>query len=71
MKIPRNVSGAQLADVLCQHWHYSNVHQVGSHIILETSIPAHRALRLGTLSSILRTVAEHKAVPRDAIIATL
>jgi predicted RNA binding protein YcfA (HicA-like mRNA interferase family) len=55
------------------------VHQVGSHIILETSepthqrlaIPAHDPLRLGTFSSILRSVAEHKAVSRDAIIATL
>lgn len=79
MKIPLDISGAHLADVLCQRWHYSKVHQAGSHIILETSIPAqqriavpaHRALRLGTLSSILRTVAEHKAVPRDAIIETL
>jgi hypothetical protein len=34
-------------------------------------IPDHHPLRLGTLSSILRTVAQHKGVPRDAIIATL
>ena len=55
------------------------VHQVGSHIILETSEPAHQRiaipdhhpLRLGTLISILRTVAQHKGVTRDAIIASL
>jgi hypothetical protein len=49
------------------------------HIILETSepthqriaVPAHYPLRLGTFSSILRTVADHKGVPRDEIIATL
>jgi len=52
---------------------------VGSHIILETSepthqriaIPDHNPLRLGTFSSILRTVARHKALPRDAIISSL
>jgi len=55
------------------------VHQVGSHIILETSepfhqrivVPDHDPLRLGTLVSILRSVARHKGVSRDTIIATL
>ena len=79
MKLPRNVSGAHLADVLCRRWQYTKVHQVGSHIILETPEPAHQRiaipdhdpLRLGTFSSILRTVAHHKGVSRDAIIASL
>jgi hypothetical protein len=79
MKIPRDVSGGHIADVLCRRWQYTKVHQVGSHIILETSEPAHQRiaipdhhpLRLGTFSSILRTVAQHKGVPRDAIIASL
>jgi predicted RNA binding protein YcfA (HicA-like mRNA interferase family) len=55
------------------------VHQVGSHIILETSqpghhriaIPDHDCVRIGTLSSILRSVAQHKGISRDAIIANL
>jgi predicted RNA binding protein YcfA (HicA-like mRNA interferase family) len=79
MKIPRDVSGAHLADVLCRRWQYARVHQVGSHIILETSepsnhriaIPDHHSLRLGTFISILRAVAGHKGVPREAIIADL
>lgn len=79
MKIPRNVSGARLADVLCRKWQYARVHQVGSHIILETgqpahhriAIPDHHPLRLGTLSSILRAVAQHKGVSRDEVIADL
>ena len=79
MKLPRDVSGRVLADVLCRRWRYIRVHQVGSHIILETSeparqriaIPDHDPLRLGTLSSILRVVAQHKGVTRDAIIETL
>jgi predicted RNA binding protein YcfA (HicA-like mRNA interferase family) len=79
MKLPRDVSGAHLAEVLCRRWQYRKVHQVGSHIILETSepsrhriaIPDHRPLRLGTFSSILRAVATHKGVSREAIIADL
>jgi len=79
MKIPRDVSGSRLADTLCRRWKYTKVHQVGSHIILETpepahqriAIPDHHPLRLGTLSSILRIVAQHKGVPRDEIIASL
>jgi predicted RNA binding protein YcfA (HicA-like mRNA interferase family) len=55
------------------------VHQAGSHIILETdeptqhriAIPDHHPLRLGTFSSILRAVAQHKGVQRDVIIADL
>ena len=79
MKIPRDVSGLHLADVLCRRWRYTKVHQIGSHMILETSdpakqrisIPDHHPLRLGTLGSILRKVAQHKGVPRDAIVASL
>ena len=79
MKVPRDVSGTHLADALCRLWRYAKVHQVGSHIILETSEPAHQRiaipdhdpLRLGTLISILRTVARHKGVTRDEIIASL
>jgi predicted RNA binding protein YcfA (HicA-like mRNA interferase family) len=79
MKLPRGVSGAHLADVLCRKWLYGRVHQVGSHIILQTSAPAHHRiaipnhhpLRLGTLNSILRAVAAHKGVTRDAIVADL
>ncbi len=79
MKVPRDVSGTHLANVLCRRWQYSKVHQVGSHIILETSepthqrivIPEHDPVRLGTLISILRAVAQHKSVARDAIIRSL
>ena len=79
MKVPRDVSGTRLADLLCRKWQYTKVHQVGSHIILETfdpthqriAIPDHDRLRLGTLISILRAIARHEGVPRDAIIADL
>ncbi len=79
MKIPRDISGRDLADTLCRRWRYVRVHQVGSHIILETSepthqriaIPDHDPVRLGTLSSILRVVAQHKGVTPNPNIAIL
>ena len=68
MKLPRNLKGSSLADVLCRQWDYHLVHQQGSHIILDTqipehqriSIPNHNPLRIGTLNSILKTVSVHK-----------
>lgn len=65
--------------MLCRRWRYTKVHQIGSHIILETSepthqrmaIPDHAPLRLGTFLSILRSIARHKGVSRDEIIGSL
>jgi predicted RNA binding protein YcfA (HicA-like mRNA interferase family) len=79
MKIPRSVSGAHFVEVLCRNWEYTKVNQVGSHLVLETeqpghqriAIPQHNPLRLGTFNSLLRIIARHKGVTRDAIIATL
>jgi predicted RNA binding protein YcfA (HicA-like mRNA interferase family) len=79
MKLPRDLSGIALADHLCRRWEYIKVNQVGSHIILQTqtsmphriAIPAHKSLRIGTLNSILRDVAAHKQVDRDAVLSGL
>jgi len=79
MKLPRNLSGIVLVKKLCKHWGYVQVHQTGSHIILDTAtpskqriaVPAHKVLRIGTLNNILRSVAEHKGVSRADILATL
>jgi predicted RNA binding protein YcfA (HicA-like mRNA interferase family) len=79
MKLPRDLSGDRLIQVLCRRWQYRRVHQVGSHVVLETDtpsrhrivVPAHDRLRVGTLNAILRTVAVHKAVSKDQILETL
>ncbi len=76
MKLPRDLAGGRLADLLCRRWQYCVVHQTGSHIILETefpghqriAIPNHKALRIGTLNNILRYVAQHKSVMREDIL---
>jgi predicted RNA binding protein YcfA (HicA-like mRNA interferase family) len=76
MKLPRDLAGNDLAKHLCKHWGYAIVHQVGSHVILQTEdpshqrmpIPAHEFLRIGTLNSILRLVATHKGVSKEEIL---
>jgi len=76
MKIPRDLSGQELAKKLCQNWAYRVVHQEGSHRVLETgdpshqriAIPAHKSLRIGTLNAILRAVARHKGVERSELL---
>jgi predicted RNA binding protein YcfA (HicA-like mRNA interferase family) len=79
MKLPRDVSGRALIRALSKNWGYREVHQVGSHIVLETDeptpqrivVPDHKRLRVGTLSGILRSVARHKGVSRDQVLSGL
>ena len=79
MKLPRDLSGNELVAVLCKRWGYVKIHQVGSHIILQTdepsahriAVPAHKPLRVGTLNAILSAVAAHKHVHRETILKEL
>jgi predicted RNA binding protein YcfA (HicA-like mRNA interferase family) len=76
MRLPRDLSGEALVKHLCKRWEYQKIHQVGSHIILQTqqpaphriAVPAHTPLRIGTLNAILSAVAAHKNVPKDSIL---
>ena len=79
MKLPRDLSGDRLVQVLCRHYGYRQVHQEGSHIILQTESPAHHRLavpnhnplRLGTLNAILRAVAQVQQVGKEEILRHL
>lgn len=79
MKLPRDLSGDDLARMLCRECRYRVIHQEGSHVILQTeepshhriAIPAHKALRVGTLNAILKSVARHTGMSRDKLIALL
>ena len=70
------LSGEELIRHLCKHWNYQRVHQVGSHVILQTeqpehhrvAVPAHTPLRIGTLNAILASIAAHKSVSKDEIL---
>jgi predicted RNA binding protein YcfA (HicA-like mRNA interferase family) len=78
VKIPRDLAGRHIVKALCRHWEYRQVHQEGSHIILQTDTPSHQRIpipdhhpvRLGTLNSILRLVAAHKGVTKQDILNT-
>jgi len=79
MKLRRDLSGEHLARLLCRDWDYRIIHQQGSHIVLQTetpshhrlAMPAHSALRVGTLNAILRAVAQHKGIERQDLLKSL
>ncbi|MGD1085824.1 MAG: type II toxin-antitoxin system HicA family toxin [Verrucomicrobiota bacterium] len=79
MKLPRDISGRELAKALMRNWDYRQVNQEGSHIILQTeepehhrlSVPDHSPLRVGTFNGILRAVAQAKHVTREEIITSI
>ena len=78
MKLPRDLSGADLAKALSELG-YQITRQTGSHLRLTTkeygehhvSVPAHRALPLGTLRSILREVGSHCGLSLEAVASRL
>ena len=72
MKVPRDLSGRQLAGLLAREFSYEVTRQRGSHIRITTqkngvhhlTLPDHDPLRLGTLASILNDVAQHFQITR-------
>ena len=78
MKLPRDLSGDDLAKLL-EHLGYQVTRQTGSHLRLTTTdpaehhitIPRHDALRIGTLSAILRDIAGHHGMSKDQLIDLL
>jgi len=78
MKLPRDLSGAQLAKALGRVG-YRATRQTGSHLRLTAenpdehhiTIPAHASLKVGTLSAILGDVAIHLKVTREELLRTL
>jgi predicted RNA binding protein YcfA (HicA-like mRNA interferase family) len=73
MKLPRNLSGADLAQALKKLG--SLTRQTGSHMRLTTqqqgehhvTIPCHDSLRVGTLAAILVEVAAHFGLSREEL----
>ncbi len=74
MKLPRNLSGADLAQAM-KKLGYSVTRQTGSHMRLTTqqqgehhvTIPCHDPLRVGTLAAILAEVAAHFGLSREEL----
>jgi predicted RNA binding protein YcfA (HicA-like mRNA interferase family) len=78
MKIPRDLTGVELAKLL-RKFGYQISRQKGSHIRLTTeqpseyhiTIPNHDPLKIGTLSSILSDVAEHQSLSKEELMKEL
>ena len=79
MKLPRNLSGEELAQLLSRYG-YRIVRQTGSHMRLSSSIkgsthritiPRHKPLRVGTLNRILKEVAAYLEVDYQELIEEL
>lgn len=78
MKLPRDLSGAELAKALGRVG-YQVTRQTGSHIRMTTTaplehhvtVPAHDPLKVGTLAGILGDVAAHLQLERDELLRRL
>jgi len=78
MKLPRDLDGNQLAQALSK-FGYEIIRQTGSHIRLTTqqqgehhiTILSHSPLKVSTLNAILKDVADHSGMSRDALLSQL
>ena len=78
MKLPRDISGIELADLL-KALGYDIVRQTGSHIRLRTTengehsitIPSHDAIKIGTLNFILKDIASHFEIDKKELVGIL
>ncbi|MEQ8626739.1 type II toxin-antitoxin system HicA family toxin [Ekhidna sp.] len=74
MSLPRDLTGKQLIKLL-KKLDYEETRQTGSHIRLTTpkkgthhiTIPNHRPIKLGTLSSILKAVGHHFEMTKEEV----
>lgn len=74
MKLPRDLSGADLAKKL-KALGYAVTRQTGSHIRLTTelngqhhvTVPEHDPLKVGTLSGILNDIAMHHKTTKEGV----
>ena len=79
MRLPRDISGRQLAKALGKRFGYILTRQRGSHMRYTTqvggehhaAIPDHNPMRLGTLHGILKDVAEHHGMTVEALLREL
>lgn len=78
MKLPRDLTGEELAKLLGR-FGYQLERQTGSHMRLtrrvegeqRITIPRHSALKVGTLNSILKDVAEHLKMSKEELVQKL
>jgi len=78
MRIPRDLTGLDLIKLL-KPFGYEVVRQTGSHIRIQTTlnglhcetIPRHDPIKIGTLNSILKSIAEHVGLSKEELVRQL
>ena len=79
MKLPRDLSGDELASLL-RRYGYEITRQTGSHLRLSSrfkgpehhvTVPRHASLRVGTLAALLSEVARYLEVDRETVAREL
>jgi predicted RNA binding protein YcfA (HicA-like mRNA interferase family) len=78
MKLPRDVTGTELIKALRVHGYIQN-RQRGSHVRMTTQldgehhevVPNHNPIKVGTLSSILKSVAAHHKLSVEDLLGRL
>jgi predicted RNA binding protein YcfA (HicA-like mRNA interferase family) len=79
MKLPRNMGGEELATLLGRYG-YHITRQTGSHIRLTSTykgtehhltVPSHKSLKVGTLSSIVNEIAAYLKMDKQTLIDNL
>jgi predicted RNA binding protein YcfA (HicA-like mRNA interferase family) len=79
LRLPRDLSGAELASLL-RRYGYEVTRQTGSHLRLTSrlngrehhiSIPRHRTLKVGTLGGVLADVAGYLQIDRETLVQGL
>jgi len=79
MKLPRDMGGEKLAALLGKYG-YKITRQTGSHLRLTSTskgfehhitIPRHKPLRVGTLSSIVNEIATYLEIERQKLVEEL
>ena len=80
MRLPRDISGDELARLLRRRYGYRFVRQKGSHMRLTStirgsdghvSVPRHRSVKVTVLNSIISQVGEYLGMSRDELIEDL
>jgi predicted RNA binding protein YcfA (HicA-like mRNA interferase family) len=80
MKLPRDLSGTEVARRLARHYGYRVTRSRGSHMTVtltaggeqhHVTVPRHRDVRIGTLDAIVADVAAFLGLPKQAVRDTL
>ena len=79
MRLPRDLSGRDVARALVRALESRIVHRRGSHIVMEKERPTHQRIaipdhsirRVGTLNAIIKSIASDKGVEKNVVISFL